>query len=155
MVNYLSTAFAGSAATWAAQCDEALSYLLTHAQRNATEKAIDTILLNRVLFWQFKQRQRAKERINVTDSLKLRSLGFKDTIEFDGVEVGLENAIPASVGYGLNIANHELRSLDETMYRVQGPEYDIDNDAYKAVVSTLSNLRFNSPRNFAKLLTLA
>jgi hypothetical protein len=155
IVNYTSTYFAGSAATWAAQCDEALSYAMTHAQRNSVENMMDTILLNRKLFWQFKQRQRAKERINVTDSLKLRSLGFKDTIEFDGVEIGLENAIPSAVGYGFSVKNCELRCLDETLYRVQGPVYDIDSDAYKTVVSTLSNLRHVNPRNELKLVSLA
>lgn len=155
IVNYTSTYFAGSAATWAAQCEEAMSYLLTNAQRNAVDNAIDTILLNRDLFRKLKDKMRAKERINVTDSLKLRSLGFKDTIEFDGVEVGMENAIPNAVGYAFNIQNHELLSMDPQMYEVQGPEYDIDNDAFKTVVSTLSNLKHNSPRNVAKLLTLA
>lgn len=155
IVCYNSTYFNGSANTWAGQCDEAISYLLTHSQRNAVDNAIDTILLNRKLFWQFKARQRAKERINVTDSLKLRSLGFKDTVEFDGCEIGLENAIPSAVGYGFNIQNMELRSLDEQMYRVQGPVEDIDIDGYKSVVSTLSNLKHNSPRNEAKLMTIA
>lgn len=155
IVNYTSTYFGGSAYTWAAQSDEAISYAMTHAQRNSIENMMDTILLNRKLFWQFKQRQRAKERINITDSLKLRSLGFKDTIEFDGIEIGLENAIPAAVGYGFSIKNCELKCLDETLYRVQGPVYDIDSDAYKTVVSTLSNLRHNNPRNEMKLLSLA
>lgn len=155
IVCYNSTYFAGAANTWAGQCDEAIGFGLTHAQRNAVDNAIDTILINRKLMWEFKNRQRAKERITVTDSLKLRSLGFKDTIEFDGCEIGPENAIPSGVGYGFNIQNCELRCLDEEMYRVQGPEYDIDNDAYKAVVSTLSNLKFSSPRNFLKFMTIA
>jgi hypothetical protein len=34
-------------------------------------------------------------------------------------------------------------------------EYDIDTQAFKAVVYTLSNLRFASPRNFGKLISLA
>lgn len=155
IVCYNSTAFNGSANTWAGQSFEAMSFLLTHAARNQVENATDTILLNRVLFWQLKTRLRAAERINVSDSLKLRSLGFKDTIEFDGIEVGSENAIPAGVGYGFNIKNHELRCMDPEMYRVQGPVYDIDNDAFKSAVSTLSNMRTNSYRNVQKLLTIA
>lgn len=155
IVCYNSTAFAGSAATWAGQSFEAMSFLLTHASRNQVENPTDTILLNRVLYWQLKTRLRAAERINVSDSLKLRSLGFKDTIEFDGIEVSSENAIGAGLGYGFNIKNIDLRCMDPEMYRVQGPVYDIDNDAYKSAVSTLSQLRFNSPRNFQKLISIA
>ena len=99
----------------------------------------------------------SKERIVVErgDPLSLVSLGFKNVVSFDGIEVTWEVTVPVNVGYIGNMRNVSLFCMDEDMFRVEGPEYDIHTQSWNAVVSTLSNLKFKSPRNFAKLLTLA
>ena len=95
-----------------------------------------------------------KERIQITSEHQLRALGFKNTVNFDGIEVSLELAVPNGIGYGLNYDNIELKSMDESLLRSEGPEYDIHSQSFNAVVSTLSNLKFSSPRNFFKLMTI-
>jgi hypothetical protein len=45
--------------------------------------------------------------------------------------------------------------MDSSLLRSEGPEYDIHSQSFNAVVSTLSNLKFSSPRNFFKLAALA
>ena len=96
-----------------------------------------------------------KERIAISNETSLRALGFKQTVNFDGIEVSWEAGIESGVGYGLNYDNIELKSMDESLLRSEGPEYDIHSQAFVAAVSTLSNLKFSSPRNFFKLAALA
>ena len=45
-------------------------------------------------------------------------------------------------------------SMDDSLFRPEGPEYDLRQQSYIAVVSTLSNLKFTSPRNFWKIADL-
>jgi hypothetical protein len=58
-------------------------------------------------------------------------------------------------GYGINFNNIELRCMYDSIMKTEGPEYDMDSQGYKAVVKTLSNLKFNSPRNSVKWANLA
>ena len=96
-----------------------------------------------------------KERIAISSENSLRALGFKNVLNFDGIEVSWEAAIASGVGYGLNYDNMELKSMDDALLRSEGPEYDIHSQSFNAVVSTLSNMKFSSPRNFFKLAALA
>jgi hypothetical protein len=96
-----------------------------------------------------------KERIQISSEHSLRALGFKNVLNFDGIEVSWEAAVPAGVGYGVNYDCMELKSMDSSLLRSEGPEYDIHSQSFNAVVSTLSNLKFSSPRNFFKLAALA
>jgi hypothetical protein len=157
IVNYTSSAFSGSADTWAAQGDEAMRFGLTHSGRNKMRYDLTHYFLDRELYRLFKQLIDDKERILVErgDGLDLVSLGFRDVVNFDGVQVTSENTIPAAVGYGINMRNIDLRCMTDKFLTSEGPEYDIDTQAWKVVVGTLSNLRFKSPRNFVKMVTLA
>lgn len=156
LVNYTSSAFNGAADTWAAQGDEAMRYGIINSQRNSSmDGQITNISLARNLYNDFMNLIDNKEQIQVTSENGLRALGFKSVIIFDGVEVSWEAGVPTSTGYGFNYNLMELMSMYPNLLKSEGPEYDIDTQSYKAVVSTLSNLKFKSPRNFFKLLTLA
>lgn len=153
IVIYTSTSFGGAADTFAAQGDEAMRYAITHAQRNMSMDGPPTnVWLDRTLFMDLKNLFDGKEEIQITSENSLRALGFKDVIVFDGVEVTSENGIPPGYGYGMNVDAVELKCMDDTMIRSEGPEYDIFSQSFNAVVSTLSNLKFKSPRNFFKLV---
>jgi len=156
VVNYKSTAFSGATDDFAGQGDEAMRFAIIHAQRNSSQNGqITNVMLARDLFMDLLNLIDEKERIQITSEHQLRALGFKNTINFDGIEVSWEAAIPNSVGYGLNYDNIELKSMDDALLRSEGPEYDIHSQAFNAVVSTLSNLKFSTPRNFFKLQGLA
>jgi hypothetical protein len=151
-VIYTSTSFGGSADTFAAQGDEAMRFAIIHAQRNLQmDGQVTNIWLNRTLFMQLKNLFDAKEEIPISSEHSLRALGFTNVISFDGVEVSWEAGIPSRVGYGVNINHCELKSMDDSLLRSEGPVYDIHTQSYNAVVSTLSNMKFASPRNFFKL----
>jgi len=158
VVNYTTSHsdLGGTANTWAGQCTDAMRYAIINSQRNVSmEGQITNILLARDLYRTFLEAIDDKERIVVSSETGLRALGFKNVVNFDGVEVSWEVAVPTSVGYGINYNQMELKSMDSQLLRTEGPEYDIDSQSFNAVVSTLSNLCFRSPRNFFALKAMA
>jgi hypothetical protein len=137
---------------------EALRYGLITVQRNASlEDQISTGILSRTYYQTAINLLDNKEEIQITPGgdYSLRSLGFKNSFALDGVEFTFDSALSGSLGYGYSYMNCELRSMDDTLLRPEGPEYDIHTQSYNAVVSTLSNLKYKSPRNFVKWAALA
>ena len=151
VVNYTTTHtdLPSGTDTWAGQADEALRWGIIHGQRNTSvDGPMTNIILNRTLYMQLLNLLDDKEEVQVTSEYSLRSFGFKNVVNFDGIEVSWETGVPATKGYGFNYNCIELKSMDDTLLRPEGPEYDIQSQSFNAVVSTLSNLKFKSPRNF-------
>jgi hypothetical protein len=88
----------------------------------------------------------------ITDENSLRALGFRDTVNFDGTEVTLEHSVPDGAAYGMNYENITVRSLYGQLLNSEGPQYFMEDQAHKAVVAVLGNLKFKSPRNFFKVV---
>lgn len=154
IANVTSTYYGGS--TWAANCAKALREALHQTRRNDTQQdQIDMCLLNRRWYIDFLNTLDAKERVIVGRTNGLRSYGFTDVFDFDGVEVSSENSIPVDTGYGLAIGNMELLCMTDQLMVSEGPFYDELTQQYRYVVSTLGNLKFRTPRNFFKLAALA
>ena len=151
IVNADSSYFGAS--TWKDNCAKALREALHQTRRNDTkEDQVDMVLLDRRLFIDFLNTLDAKERVIVSRTNGLRSYGFTDVFEFDGVEVSAENSVPANTGYGLAVGNIELLCMESQLMVSEGPFYDELTQQYRYVVSTLGNLKFKSPRNFFKLV---
>lgn len=133
---------------------ESLRFGIIHCQKNATlEEQLTTAVHSRTFYNTLLNLIDGSEQLQVRpgdDPNTLRALGFKNTFMYDGVEQTFDSAISGSRGYGYNYMNCELRAQDDSLLRPEGPEYDIETQAYNAVVSTLSNMKFKSPRNFIK-----
>jgi hypothetical protein len=154
IVNHTSTYFGGS--TWAANCVKAVREAIHQTRRNDTkEDQVDMVLLDRRLFIDFLNTLDSKERVIVSRTNGLRSYGFTDVFELDGVEISGENSIPANTGYGMAIGNIELLCMENQLMVSEGPFYDEQTQQFRYVVSTLGNLKFKTPRNFFKLTALA
>jgi hypothetical protein len=155
-VNYTSSYFGGATNTWKDNCVKAVREAIHQTRRNdSKEDQVDMVLLDRRLFIDFLNTLDSKERVIVSRANGLRSYGFTDVFELDGVEISSENSVPAGVGYGLSVGNIELLCMEGQLLNSEGPFYDEITQQYRYVVSTLGNLKFKSPRNFFKLLTLA
>lgn len=156
VVNYTSTYFGGATATWKDQCIEAIREGVNHAKRNDTrENQIDMILVDRKMYIQFLNRLDARERAIVSKSNGLRSYGFGDVVELDGIEVSTEYGVPANTGYGLSIGNMEMKCMESQLMVPEGPYYNEELQAHRFAVSVLANLKFKSPRNFVKFAAIA
>ena len=150
VVNTTSSGFGGTADTWAKQGDEAMRYAIIHSQRNSSMTGqVTNIFLARDMYMELLNLLDDKEEVQVTSEHSLRAFGFKNVLNFDGLEVTWEAGVPSGSGYGMNY------NSVESLLRSEGPEYDIHSQAFNAVVSTLSNLKFASPRNCFKLAALA
>ena len=149
--NYTSTYFGGETATWKDQCIEAIREAVHAAKRNDTrENQIDMILVDRKLYVQFLNRLDGRERAIVTKTNGLRSYGFGDVVELDGIEVSTEYGVPAGVGYGLSIGNMELKCMESQLMVPEGPYYNEELQSHRYAVSVLANIKMKSPRNFVK-----
>lgn len=156
VVNYTSTAFGEGAGTWQENCVYATREGIHQAKRNDTrESQIDMVCLDRRLFIEYMNKLDSKERAIVTKTNGLKSYGFNDVFEQDGVDITTEYAVPAECGYGLSISNMELRCMESSLMTSEGPFYNEDTQAYRYVVSVLANLKYVSPRNFFKLQAIA
>lgn len=160
VVNYTSDAFKAvtgkTTSTWADNCVAATREGVHQARRNDTrESQIDMVIVDRAMFIDFLNNLDAKERTIVTRTNGLKSFGFTDVFELDGVEVSTEYGVPTGCGYGLSISNMELHCMEGQLMTAEGPDYLIDTQAYRYVVSVLANLKFKSPRNFFKLQAIA
>ena len=137
---------------WGKNCIAATREGIMQCKRNDTrESAIDMVLLDRKLYIGYLNALDSKERTIVTRENGLRSYGFADVFEQDGVEISTEYAIPAETGYGISIGNMELRCMENTLMVPEGPFYNEELQSYRYAVSVLANLKFKSPRNFFKL----
>lgn len=169
IVNVTSTSaahFPAATDTWAGQGNECMRYGIIHSQRNAAiDGQITNIFLNRAGYAAMLNLLDGTEQINITSDNELRALGFKNTFVFDGVTVSWETGVPDTspheassrpmYGYGFNFNNIELRSMGPTLFQTEELQYDMDTQQHKAAVYTLSNMKFKSPRNFIKFLSLA
>jgi hypothetical protein len=154
IVNYGSSYFNGQT-SWTLNCVEATREAIHQCKRNDTrESAIDMVLLDRKLYIKYLNRLDSKERAIVTRDSGLRSYGFSDVFEQDGVEISTEYAVPANCGYGLSIGNMELRCMTGQLMESEGPFYNEELASFRYCVSVLGNLKFKSPRNFFKLMAL-
>ena len=144
-----SASFAG---TGGAQLEKAIRYGITHAQRNSTiDGQITNVFMDRNLFIDLKDNNDGRQTIEVKNAPgSLVELGFRNVFKFDGIELGFENAVPSGYAFGINLACMELMGLTSGgLFEDEGgPQYDINTQSMNAVVSTLSNIKYKSPRNF-------
>mgnify|MGYP001606044922 FL=1 len=145
--------WSASTKTWANTCVEAVRFAIIHSRKNKSAKGmLDFILLNDELFRNFIEQQAAKERLNATRGQKaggLSALGFDDTFNFDGVEVTYEYGVASNLGYGWNIDQMELKSLQGELFVPEGPDYDIASKSWRFSIDFFGNICFN-PRFFTK-----
>jgi hypothetical protein len=151
IVNADSSYFGGT--SWSSNCVKAVREAIHQTRRNDSKAdQVDMVLFDRRLYIDFLNALDAKERVIVSRTNGLRSYGFTDVFELDGVEISGENSVPANTGYGLAVGNIELLCMENQLMVSEGPFYDELTQQFRYVVSTLGNLKFKSPRNFFKIV---
>lgn len=140
---------------------EVLRFGIINAARNATmDQQITQIILDRALYQLLSSVYAGKERLNIQKgegAASLSSIGFKNVLNFDGVEVTWDAAVSTNRGYGLNINGIDMKSMEsEGLFHLDDVEYDMTDQGFRVALSTLSNLRFKSgPRNMFKVIPYA
>lgn len=156
VINYTSSGFATGGTTWKDNCVVATREGIHQCRRNdSKDAAIDMVVMDRSMYIDYLNKLDTKERAIVTRENSLRSYGFSDVFEQDGVEITSEYACPAGKAFGLSIGNMELRCLENQLFVAEGPYFSEETQAYRYSCSTLGNLRFRTPRNFFLLDAIA
>ena len=154
LVNYIDTGFAAATPSWLANCIEALRYGIIKAKKNVNKDgAIDLVMLTDDMYQDFNNAYEDKMRLNISrddGSSGLWKLGFRDILNFDGVDVTYEYGVPAASGYGLPMGVIEMKSQHSTLIHPFAPFFDINSLADKFALSILGNLQFKQLRNFVK-----
>ena len=160
IVDYTNTGWTPSTKTWANTSHEAIRFGIIKGKRNDSVKGmLDIVLLDGELYRQWEALLDTKERIMVQPGgagsrPTLRNLGFGDTQSFEGAEITWEFGVPADAGglaqgYGLNIDEMELCSLQDRLFVSEGPFYDEASLSDRFAIHMFGNMKFN-PRYMAK-----
>lgn len=153
LVDYTDGSWAASSDVWANTCREALRYGIIKGRRNKSKRGmLDLIMLENELFRLFEEKIESTEQLNTQrgQGVGLLSLGFTDTINFEGTEVTYEYGVPTGVGYGLCTDAMELCSLQSQLFGPEGPDFDPASQTYRFSIDFFGNLKVASPRNFVK-----
>ncbi len=158
IVDYTNTAWTAATKTWPNTCTEAMRFGVIKAKRNDDKKGmLDVGLFDGELYRQFETLLEGKERVIVQQGggmPTLRNLGFGDTVWFEGIEVTWEYGVPADAaglaqGYGFNVDEMELCSLQDRLFVSEGPFYDEASLSDRFAIHMFGNMKWN-PRYFAK-----
>jgi hypothetical protein len=150
IVNYTHADWGASTDNWANNSVEALRAGIIH-QRNTKGRQgmIDLILVTASMYEDYLSTLDDKERIQVFrdgESSGLVKMGFRDVVNFDGVDISYDIDMPDTEGYGINVKEMELCSLNKQLFMPhKGYEVATLSDNYALVF--FGQLRCN-PRAF-------
>lgn len=155
IVDYTDSSWTSATDTWANNCSESIRYAINGQMRNKSKKGMmNLILLERDLYRQFEEKLATSERLMVQrgDTKEgIYALGFRDVINFDGVDITSEYGVPQYTGYGLALMHCEVRSLQDRMFVAELPDFDIASYAERFSIDFFGNMRCN-PRYFCKFI---
>ncbi len=162
IIDYTNTGWTAATKTWPNTCHEALRFGIIKGKRNDSIKGmLDIVLLDGELFRQWEALLDTKERVQVQPGTSgagsrptLRNLGFGDTQSFEGAEITWEFGVPAdssgnAQGYGFNVDEMELCSLQDRLLVPEGPFYDEASLSDRFAIHVFAQMKFN-PRYFCK-----
>lgn len=156
IANDSSNAWGTSSTTWEDNCLRVLRFLTTvQAHRCAkSDGQPDLFLTTSSRMIDLKNRLEQRFR-TTTPSKEAEELGFKGTIQYDGVTVDTDFECPAASGYLLSCKNMELVTPCSKLILSEGPDWYGDRQAWLMLVKFLGNTRFSSPKFQAKTAAVA
>lgn len=160
-VNTTSTAWGAPTATFADTCVLCTRYgILQMARYESKRGPMKTLMYDREFFRLYSNKLDSKERIAVSAANNLRAMGFEvyneeDAISQDGIAITWEFGMPAKTGYGFNVDEMYLHSMQDKIFDVEGPTWDRKNRGYDVILDFLGQMQFTAPRFFLKLSSLA
>ena len=162
--DFFTTAQGATVSGWDGYPVEHIRFGLTHCRRNKLEDQVDTILMDRGIEIKVKNKLLSGvERIIVNSDNGLRSFGFNDVFQIDGVDCTTEYGIPSyqtdrnsasspivPVAFGVPIKQMSILSMHDGLVEWDDPFYDIDTQSTKFVGDILGNFWLGSPRGYIK-----
>lgn len=154
LVNTSSTGWGTGSTSWQDNCEKVLRQTTIWLTRTAGMEGRPTVYeVASDMYYGYCNHQEAKQRVLIPHK-EADDLGFPDVLNQEGVMIQHDFDCPANTGYGLNVNQMELASLDKVLFGSRGPTYDIKSDAYLFMVGFFGNARYN-PKYFAELYPYA
>ena len=148
LVNTTSSNWGTGSTDWEVNCGRILRRTTTWLTKNGGTDGRPTVyMMANDLFNSYQDYQESRFR-NIIPHTEARELGFPDALNQDGVMVKYEFDVKASEFWGVNVHQMQLESLDDVLFGVRGPHYDIKSDATLFKAGFFGNMRFN-PKYFA------
>lgn len=157
IVNYVSTEWAGATNTWAANAIKSTRFAIDAVNhRCEAGMGADLVLLSSGMYRQWKNQFDQYQKVEVINN-KDDNWGFGETMTFDdGVRVTADFDVTPGVGYVLSMSNMEYHSVfPDQLFLAEGPDYSIEARAWRFLISALGQIKFASPKHFAKLAQLS
>jgi len=155
LINYTSSSWPTGSILWRDNCSAVMRRARTWCKSVGGEgRAPYCHMLSPELYDAFEDYQEDKFR-TVVPHKSSQDLGFEDTLNFNGAAVKHEFDVPAGVGYGLNLNEMLLSSIHDDFFYSFGPEWDTKSLSYLYLVGFFGNIRFSSPKHFAKYAAYA
>jgi len=158
----------GTTVTWGGSSGvavENVSYAIIKSKKSPSKKGmLDVFFLNDEAYRQYISLLRSSQRIVVSGQIsELIGLGFDDVVQQDGGkdvtwEYGLPNSSVTNngfgvIGYGLNLDQIELRSMQTEVWVPEGPSFDDATKTWRWSIDCFGNLVCN-PKYQVKLFNL-
>jgi hypothetical protein len=154
--------------TWATKAIEQLRRGITETRRTMQkDHRLDLIVCNRANYRAVLDLLDDKERLVVNQANSIARFGFSDTIQVDGCDITIDPDIPSQDAtpdtiraYGFNTAQMELCILKnrngkkDQLWNASGDAFREDNMSFRFWIGLYGNLKFFSPRHFAKFVDL-
>lgn len=155
--------------TWATKAVEQLRRGITEARRTMRkDHRLDLIVCSRSNYRAVLDLLDDKERLVVNQANSIARFGFSDVLQVDGCDITIDPDIPTTDGnsdtiraYGFNTAQMELcvlknpKAKTQQLWNHSGDVFREDQFAFRFWVGLYGNVKFHSPRHFAKFVDLA
>lgn len=156
IANDSSTSWGTSSTAWEDNCLRVLRFLVTVQKRRCgnSNGRPDLFLTTDERCIDLKNRLEQRFR-TLTPSKEAEDLGFKGTVDYEGVTVDSDFEVPNGSGYLLSVKNMQLITLTSKLFESDGPKWFMDRQAWLMLVKFLGNMMFESPKFQAKTAAVA
>ena len=150
LINWSSTAWGTGDTTWESNCDRVIRQgVIWLTTTGGKEGRPDHALLSPNLFYEYKNKQAAQQRI-IIPHREAEDLGFGDVLNQEGVMISADFDTPANTGYLIDYDKMKLYSLAKVLFDTWGPDFSHQTHSYLFSVGFFGNAQY-SPKHFAKL----
>lgn len=154
LINWSSSRWGTGQTDWESNCERVMRQTTIWLTNTGGKNGRPTMYaLSNELYSGYLNHQAAKGRV-IYPHKESQDLGFEDTVNQEGVSIHYDYEVPAQTGYGMNMSQMELASLDNVLFGYRGPGFDWSHKGWLFYVGFWGNARYRA-KHFAKLYPYA
>lgn len=149
LVDTTNTGWTAATKTWPNTCLECLRAGLIKARKSPGKVGkVDLVTMEEQLWSDFMNRYEGQQRLNIMrpsgQAAGTLNVGFDNmNATFDGAEIYWEYGVPANTAYGYNAEHIELMGMQDELFKLYGPQFNLADLSHRFLVLFLGNFFFN------------